>query len=232
MHDFIVFVTQYIEEHEINDCRGWEENLQSYKYKYSGGIADFQNGISARLILHEELIKALHVNESEALQSTIAKIMRWGGMKTYKKETTGIINSFRILDCLENGYGEWKELVGDRIAATSKIYAMYAPRLWSIFDSRVGKAIQVLVSLYRSDRNNTTEYLKFQCPPGRNRRPIDGFKLVSSHRQAILGFLYASWLFRAIAACLNEKRILLPGPLQNERWSVYHIEMVFFMIGR
>lgn len=232
VHDFIVFVTQYIQEYEINHCRGWAENLKSYRYKYRGGVADFQKGISTRLIFHEELRNALHTSDLEALQSTIAKIMRWGGMKTYKREPSDIINSFRILDSLENGYGEWKELIGNRIAATSKIYAMYAPRLWSIFDSRVGKAIQILVSLYQRDRNNTAEYLEFQCPPGRNREAMNGFKLLSSPQQAILGFLYASWLFRAIAAGLNEKRIPLPEPLQNERWWVDHIEMVFFMIGR
>ena len=232
VNDFIVFVTQYIQEYEISHCRGWAENLKSYRYKYRGGAADFQKGISTRLMFHEELRNTLHTSDLEALQSTIAKIMRWGGMKTYKKEPTDIINSFRILDSLENGHGDWQNLIGNRIASTSKIYAMYAPKLWSIYDSRVGKGIQILISFYQRDRTNTIEYLKFQCPPGRNREPINGFRLVGSLQQAILGFLYASWLFQGIARNLNEKKIVLPEPFQNEPWSVYHVEMVFFMIGK
>ena len=232
VQDFVAFVTQYIQEYEINHCRGWAENLKSYRYKYSGGIANFQKGISTRLSFHAEIRSALNQRDTEALRSTIDKIMRWGGMKAYRKEGNDIINSFRILDSLENGYEDWENLIGSRIASTSKIYAMYAPQIWSIYDSRVGRGIQILISLQQRNQNTTSEYLKFQSPPGRNREPVAGFKVITSQTQATLAFLYTSWLFRAIASRLNDREILLPEPLQNETWSVYHIEMVFFMIGR
>jgi len=102
------------------------------------------------------------------------------------------------LDSLESEGGNWQNLVGTRIASTSKIYAMYSPRLWSMYDSRVGKGIQTIISRY-DVLETTSEYLDFPCPPGRNRGPIDGFRAVGTKRQAILGFLYGSWLFRVIA---------------------------------
>lgn len=67
-------------------------------------------------------------------------------------------------------------------------------------------------------------------PPGRNREPINGFSIIHSPRQAMLGFIYASWFFRAIAENLNNRDIPLPAPLQGG-WFVYHIEMVFFYDG-
>jgi hypothetical protein len=228
----VVFVSQYIQEYEINHSRGWAENLKSYRYKYSGGVADFQKGINTRLDFHRELRRALTIGNSEELRSVVNRIMRWGGMKAYEKDMAEITNSFSILDSLERGHGEWKKLIGSRIASTSKIYAMYAPKIWSIYDSRVGRGIQTLVSLHRGNSNSISKYLKFQSPPGRNRGPVAGFKAITSQTQAILAFLYTSWLFRAIASRLNSREILLPEPLQNEAWSVYHIEMVFFMIGK
>jgi hypothetical protein len=205
-------------------------------YRYAFDNADFIRGIETRLEFHRRLREA---NTQELVLSVVNEIMRWGGLRELTIDFVPQLQiALNTLDAINGGHEDnWNyNLIGKRITTISKIYEMYNPRLWSIYDSRVGKGIQFFVSLYEPNLGNVSEYLRFQCPPGRNRGPINGFRQVSSPRQVILGFLYASWLFRAIASRLNDDHIPLPEEVvnlqQDINWAVYHIEMVFFMIGR
>ncbi len=233
IEDFIAFTVQYVQESEIKGHTGWAQQLGSYKWT-SG---NFQEGVNLRLDFYRRLRDALRSQRTVDLQHIVDEIMQWGGMKPYKV-TAELLESFRILDSLNMGnQTDWQKLIGKRIAATSKIYAMYDLNYWTIYDARVAKGIQYLVSNYlkiNPDNDIDDGYLRFQMPPARNRKPIKGFEglIPCEHsKQAILGFLYASWLLRAIARRLCDKHTRLPAPLQDEEWQVYHVEMIFFMIG-
>jgi hypothetical protein len=234
---FINFTTEYIQNNEINGHIGWVNQLMSYSYSFDN--ANYITGIERRFEFHTSLREAITQEQQDRILTVVNAIMRWGGLKNYNiNDIPEIQIALQTLDEIDNGHpNNWNNnLIGKRITAITKIFEMYNPKLWSIYDSRVGKGIQRLVSFYEPNLANISDYLRFQCPPGRNRFPIHGFRQISTSRQAILGFLYASWLFRAIANQLNEANIPLPEiviDLQgSERWAVYHIEMIFFMFGK
>jgi hypothetical protein len=236
IQDFIHFTTNYIHNNELNGNTGWTNQLMSYSYDADN--ADFVRGIEIRLEFHRMLREALSQTNEQVLV-VVNDIMKWGGLKSYQINfIPQIQQALHFLDEIENGNSDnWgNNLIGKRITSISKIFEMYRPKLWAIYDSRVGKGIQLLLSLHQPHCTMLSDYLRFQCPHGRNRFPIDGFRLANSPKQAILGFLYASWLFRSIAIRLNDLGIMLPEEavnLQQDRnWYAYHIEMIFFMIGK
>jgi len=123
--------------------------------------------------------------------------------------------------------GNLNQVCAERIASISKIYEMWNPAAWVIYDSYCAKGLQWLVSQLWNQNGNRTHanILKFPWPPGRVGAPVSGFPRLGTQQQARLGFIYASWLCRAIAERLNE------NGNQQLQWQAYHIEMVAFQIG-
>ncbi len=149
IEDFIHFTTNYIHNNEINGDTGWTNQLMSYSY--AADNADFIRGIEKRLEFYRRLNEAL-TQTNEQVLVVVNDIMRWGGLKSYTIDfIPQIQQALHSLDEIENGnVANWENnLIGNRITAISKIFEMYRPKLWSIYDSRVGKGIQLLLSLHQ-----------------------------------------------------------------------------------
>lgn len=147
INDFIPFVVNHIKDNLIRHYVGWANQLESYRYNSPTGVVHFQEGINTRHNFHNRLVEAIPYGIQQ-IQPIVDEIMTWGGMKKYPV-TNELLQSFHILDALAMGnHTNWQNLIGKRIASTSKIYEMYNPNCWSIYDSRVGNGLQFLVSLY------------------------------------------------------------------------------------
>jgi len=139
----------------------------------------------------------------------------------------------RSLHILNNlNHNNYENVYSGRIASMSKIYEMWHPANWVIYDSYCARGLQWLVSQWWNLPGNYNTYediLRLPSPPGRAIRPVDGFpRLNTQHSlQATLGFIYASWLCRAIATQLN----IGGNHAQDITWQAYHIEMVAFQLG-
>jgi hypothetical protein len=138
--------------------------------------------------------------------------------------------ALRALDRLEDGDPlAIDSVLGRRIAGTSKVYAMYAPHHWVIYDSRLARGLALLVAAGPADRRR--DLTDFPQPPGRDAgRGVAGFPGISVNAtsQAVLAFVYASWFARALAAELELGSVPRPA---NDRWSPMHIEMALFEAG-
>jgi len=119
-------------------------------------------------------------------------------------------------------------MLGRRIASTSKVYAMVDPSRWAIYDSRVARALALLVAYSGAVDVKLTALPQ---PPGRVAgRAAPGFPTLQAAgtRQAALAFVYASWLIRGIAAELNVRAIASPA---GTPWTVMHVELALFTAG-
>ena len=98
---------------------------------------------------------------------------------------------------------------------------MWSPASWVIYDSYCAKGLQWLVSQYWNQNGEQVHenFLRFPWPTGRVGAPVNGFPRLGTPRQARLGFIYASWLCRAIAEQLNDNEN------QALAWQAYHIEI-------
>jgi len=198
---------------------GWWEALQRYQFQNMDYIA----GQDVRMQFHELLVNAADLADLVAVSN---QILRWSNMPHLNEQMENSLQESLIQLANEN-HGNLNQVCAKRIASISKIYEMWEPTEWIIYDSYCAKGLQWLVSQIwnQNDENANAILLRFPWPPGRVGGPVNGFPRLGTENQARLGFLYASWLCRAIAEQLNN----------NERhdlvWRAYHIEMVAFQIG-
>ncbi|OFV91137.1 MAG: hypothetical protein A3H28_06880 [Acidobacteria bacterium RIFCSPLOWO2_02_FULL_61_28] len=139
----------------------------------------------------------------------------------------------RSLDCLNLlARGETVEITDlcvERVASITKMYEMWDVGNWVIYDSYCARGLQWLISgLWNSLAYRKHErLLKLPWPPGRIGFPVSGFPRMAdtAPNQKRLGFIYGSWLCKAIAERLTA--------LQNNAfdWKPYHIEMLAFQLG-
>lgn len=118
------------------------------------------------------------------------------------------------------------------VASVSKVYEMHDLGSWTIYDSRVATGLALLVQSWwdHLGGDELGDLLRFPCPlPRSGREPPAGFPRLRTPPQARLGFIYASWLCKALASRLNES---FGPPLPDTRWSPYHVEMVMWMLGK
>lgn len=220
---FIEWATDYVEATAVDGCTGWRAHF--LRYDWQGD--DWAAGLHAREEMARSLAEARSVDE---LISAAQGIAAWGRMKDLSTdEAKVIVAAFAVLDALAEG-GDWHQLHAGRIATSSKVYAMHDQDRWAIFDSRVGFALASLVDRFWAETGERAVpgLLGIPVPPGRVlRRLPDGFAQVATRRQAQLGFVYSSWLLRAIAESLDGSRVAPEG----NRWRLRHVEMACFMLG-
>jgi hypothetical protein len=201
----------------------WGELIERHRWRGRGWF----EAIDTR----EQFHLALTRRAGRDVSATFDAIARWGGLQPFSADDRRSLEvSLDALDGLEAGRPQSLDaIMGRRIAAASKIYAMYDPTRWVIYDSRVARALAMIVvnGPKARDRRRTD----FPQPPGRAPgRGVVGFPALAhgARRQAVLGFLYASWFARAVAAELGRRRAS-KGP--QGPWTAMHVELALFTAG-
>jgi hypothetical protein len=214
--DIVTSMTALLENHPFGD---WWNALQ--RYQFNG--MNYITGQNVRHQFHQQIVQALDLNQKIIVAN---QILEWGQMQPLSAEMEENLEG--CLELLNNvNAGPFDQLYSDRIASISKVYEMWNPAAWVIFDSYCARGLQWLVSEFWNEQGGEihANILRFPWPPGRVGQPWSGFPRLGSLQQARLGFLYSSWLCRAIANQLNQYEH------QPITWQAYHIEMVAFQIG-
>lgn len=229
---FIEWVLNHVQTIPIDGRVGWLSHLHSYSW---GG--DWRRGVADRLAMAKMLEQALKKDAAHVLNAA-NKVAKWGGVHyppILEDRVCWIRQSFAVLDQLaEKGANkDWNEIHADRIATVSKIYEMYDLGAWVIYDSRAATGLARLVRAWWASQGEEALdcLLRFPIPPSKGgRRLIPGFPGVAktAPKQARLGFLYSSWLSKALAERLGDQ---VPAPCPGSRWWPYHVEMIMFMLG-
>ncbi|HEV8130946.1 MAG TPA: hypothetical protein VGQ81_06825 [Acidobacteriota bacterium] len=186
-----------LENHPIG---GWCNALQRYQFKGMNHVA----GQNVRIKFHQALTNAVKLNDRIGVANNI---LQWGNMKPMNDKMRNSLEA-SLLSLNDEAKGNLNHVCVERIASISKIYEMWNPAAWVIYDSYCAKGLQWLVSqFWNQDANELhANILKLPWPPGRVGAPVQGFPRLGTEQQARLAFIYASWLCRAIAARLNENR--------------------------
>jgi len=202
----------------------WRDLVERHSWR--GG--NLRAALAYRRQLSAQLKRAQTLDEfSEA----VTAITRWGGLPSFgADDIAAVASTLRALDDLDEGNLDAEgRIFGRRIAAASKVYAMHDPARWIIYDSRVARALALIVVSCKGSLDPGVT--RFPQPPGRIiGRGVPGFQTLGagSSRQAALVFVYSSWLSRKIAGRLNE--IGEPNPA-GDQWSALHVELALFTAG-
>ena len=251
--EFASWVANHVQSNEIHGRTGWLRQLQSYDYakSYCGrGQLLWSRGVAKRAEMHTSLRSNL--DRDDTLIDEVNRIVvDWGHMKGYGLKFAPLIR--KALDILrdETEDATWAlettaDLdAGNRIAPISKVYHMFDPHRWIIYDSRVATALACLVRRFWNEKGQEVdaELLRFPCPPRRGERwsRPKGFPGCGGGLQGSLGFVYASWLSRQVAEYLKGNSRFGTPPIVETPfvrlslqpdWQVYHIEMVLWMLGK
>lgn len=197
---------------------GWAGALGRYRF----GDSTHVEGVRVRDEFNARLRSAATPSERCEVATDI---LRWGRMKPMPGMAQWLESALDLLE--HERTSELDRLPADRIASVSKIYEMWDPSKWIIYDSYCARGFQWVVSQYWDSIGcrRFEGFLKLPLPPGRSGRPVEGFPRVGTARQARLGFLYGSWLSRLLAIALNRSRA---GGVE---WSAFHVEMAAFQLG-
>lgn len=247
---FPQWMVEYAQHNRINGRTGWADHFTNYNY--TGG---WQDGVRVRRDLHNDLTANIG-NDQALLRIANFTVNDFGGIKRLYaiNDLIGIRRALVIL---------WNEVSNPpwfaqhrgylcfsastpRIASHSKLFEMFDPHKWTIYDSRVATAIICLVRHYwvASGHDVASDYLRFPVPPRNShgwRRPHSNqFSGVNTHMQGCLAFIYASWLLRRVAEILRANVSYgHPPTTQNPgvwapldaNWAVYGVEMALWMMG-
>ncbi len=210
-------VQQIVNIFEAESDGGWLCALHRYQFE---GI-NYIEGQDLRNEFHNTIINTNNIDERIVVANDI---LQWGNMLPLNENMASSLDaSLNSLDNEENL--NFEHICVDRIASISKVYEMWDPAKWIIYDSYCAKGLQQIVSyLWHHNAHEVhDDLLRFPWPPGRVGAPVNGFPRLGTERQAKLGFVYASWLCRAIANTLNQN--------QEDMWQAFHVEMVAFQLG-
>ena len=227
---FVGWVADYVQSNQIQDRTGWMSQLQRYEWK-----GDWREGMRKRCEFHERM---MCVQSDQDFHQVAGDILSWGRMNPFGfEEVSSLRRSLMILDTLREGKDTFfHDLFVDRVAASSKIYEMYDPSSWAIYDSNVVRGLAFLVTTWwkMNGRKTMDSVLRFPWPPGRgDAGPPQGFPRAASPRQAQLGFIYASWLLSAMAEKIRSMSRNSGNAIdQDFDWQAYHVEMVLFTLGK
>jgi len=251
---FADWVVNYVQRNQIRGQTGWISWFTSFQGGWAVGKSG-QGGVLGRAKYHTALQKAT-ISDDVCLISFVNQIIvGFHGMSersAYPLSFASYIRkSLQVLQC-ETANSPWTpQQISDlddgcRIAAISKMYQIFDPHKWTIYDSRVAYALARLVELFWAQNHIevNADLLRFPIPSRRNPpkgwiRP-KGFPAAGSGRQGHLAFVYASWLLRQMAEILRSNpqygyppTVQVPDtyyPL-NPNWQVYHLEMALWMLG-
>lgn len=199
---------------------GWKGLLERYHF----GAANYVKGNNTRVIFHSHFLNA---SDRQSRTDVAKQILSWGRMpKLDEAMIKNMDNSLQLLNDDEVGE-ELHQLYARRISSMSKVYEMWNPDAFIIYDAYRVRGLQWIVSQYWGDTQEKSHesLLKFPWPKGRRGEKIEGFPVLSTPRQARLGFAYASWFCRSIAEQLNRKRP------KRFPWRTFHIEMAAYQLG-
>ena len=203
---------------EENRHGGWKAVLNRYQFSEMGRT----EGEAIRTHFHKAIREAQDYRARVAVMNEIAA---WGGMNEIEEPLAQAINATLLK--LENEKNlTIQDIQGKRIATLSKIYEMWNPTHWIIYDSYSAKGLQWLIYTYWQNKKKEIfpEYLRFPFPPGRTHATFEGFPILGTPRQAALGFVYSSWLSRELASQLKNQD-------RDIDWKAYHVEMALFQLG-
>lgn len=206
---------------------GWAGLLNSYRWR----DLDAASGHAIRTQWHRQLRDAAG-NARMAVADTILQTLGMRAMPPAMR--LGITQSLPLLDRLDDNLATFPvDLYARRIASSSKIYEMWDPTRWVIYDAFFALGLQWLVRQYwrEVDCERNEELLRFPRPSPRSltRRPLDGFVGAPTVRQNAIAFIYASWLCRRIAEVLNARSLAQKNT--PAFWQASRIEMVLFQLG-
>lgn len=181
------------------------------------GPPDGVTVLAARASMHERLIAA---GTAQERSDAVAEIVAWGELPA--PPTDAVHRVLASLPLLDVSVGDADAPPGDlyakRIAAVSKVYAMYSPSRWAIYDSRVARGLALLALRLFSGGSPRTAMM-FPQPPGRTGARAEGFLALGSERQARLAVVYASWFAQDVAlrisACCPDPNGLGRSPCRD-----------------
>jgi hypothetical protein len=244
MENFADFIIEYIENKPIQGTKGWLNQLNTYEWNRD----TYPKMVSITREFWKKSTEILNTPDNNTLWHDHCKrIRKWGHMprpislsegRAYKncvlslnKEDPDIISALTKCPACKL----------KRIAMATKIYYFSNPLKWTIYDSRVGFALDQLIFEYAKKREISPESVfpnnEFCIPEAQTcgRNSVYGFgKCSYSKRKSLWSFIWTSHLHRMIARKLNTmEKIEKPDYCLSEEkcWELPHIEMVFFMLG-
>ena len=206
------------------DPEFWLNTLRRYSFREQ----DHQSGERVRLQFNKALSSC---SGNEELYAVANRILEWGGMPplngTMKQ---GLESSLLYLKLLAKGEPiNLGQVCVERLASITKVYEMWDLNNWVIYDSYCVRGLQWLISVFWASvgHKENEGLLKLPWPPGRVGLPVAGFPRAAdtAPHQKRLGFIYGSWLCKAIA-----ERLAITSN-NSFHWRPYHVEMFAFQIG-
>jgi|GEM_PF-3411142 len=249
---FASWMADFVQSNTIHGRTGWVGQFSSYEWPPHSSNT-WKVGVLQRAKFYRGLVPSLN-NNNRHMMKAVNQIRKWGipNSKPYQlRRAADIRKALNVLQSeLVNSPWNQKDLgnflhTPGTIASMSKVYEMFDPHKWTIYDSRVANALACLVRKFWTKNNNKevdADILCFPVPPRRKVgwQPCEGFHGVTTRRQDCLAFVYASWLLRQVAEILrNNPKYGVPptmgqpskcSPL-DANWQVYHLEMALWMLG-
>jgi hypothetical protein len=176
-------------------------------YEWDG--ADWGAGVAARASMHRRLKTAGNDQERAA---AVAEIVAWGGLPPLSADAVRqVLASLPLLDADVRSAGPpLDNLYAKRIPAVSKVYAMYTPPRWVIYDSRVARGL-ALIALELFGEGLTPTVLV--SPAARTDRPAHRRLPAAWERRAGTSRVRLRELARAGARLANLGRLSRPQRL-------------------
>lgn len=206
------------------DSGFWRNTLSRYSFRDQ----DYHWGEKIRIEFNKELSAYTEIDKLFEISN---KILDWGGMEHITDSMKeNLVESLSCLKMLAQDKNiDLEKICVDRLASITKIYEMWDINNWVIYDSYCARGLEWLIAGFWDqigDRKNE-DILKLPWPQGRVGSPVPGFPRTAdtSPKQKRLGFIYGSWLCKAIA----ERLTVIDG--SSFYWRPYHIEMLAFQLG-
>ena len=194
-----------------------DELIAVYDAKFQlDGKTNYEKNVSLKL----ELSKKFHANDLDVNRISKWIIMSWGGIKTLSKKIDDYIY------CVETkSYPDYL----DGVASYSKLFAMFYPKEFAIYDARVAVSLNVIQLL--SDEKNA---LFFPYLSGRNKVTGDqtsgrGFSNIYDFKKnQIEATSQKHWEFNQRKDVYKIYNEILSEICKKNNWDLWDIEMLLF----
>lgn len=180
-----------------HEPEGWGAILERYSF---GGM-DRAAGELLRTDYNAQLRQAQTMTQRLRIANNI---LAWGKMQPIDYDLAD--SCLAALDLLDTDVSLNPDMIEvRRIASVSKIYEMWAPEAWIIYDSYCAIGLQWLVSQVWSNRGDVVHagLVRFPCPPPRASQST--YLRIPHSRFQAAGF---AWLPLLLLACSRNREIL------------------------